>query len=85
MFPMPPEFGAVLKRPAWHAKAACRGDGVDSFFPASHEDSSGVIAICVACPVKTECLNYALEDPSLKGVWGGTSARQRSRLRRQAS
>ena len=85
MFPMPPELEAVLKRPAWQAEAACRGDEVSVFFPDSHEDSRYVIAICVSCPVKTECLNYALEDPSLKGVWGGTSARQRSRLRRQAS
>ena len=85
MFPMSPELEAVLKRPAWHAEAACRGEGVDTFFPDSHEDPRNVMAICVSCPVKTQCLNYALEDPSLKGVWGGTSARHRSRLRRQSS
>jgi WhiB family redox-sensing transcriptional regulator len=85
MFPMPPEIAALLKRPAWQADAACRGRAVDTFFPGANEDLADIIAICRGCPVKTECLNYALEDPSLKGVWGGTSARERSRLRRRAS
>jgi WhiB family redox-sensing transcriptional regulator len=85
MFPMSPEMTALLKRPAWQSDAACRGLEVDTFFPGSHEDLGASVATCVSCPVKNECLNYALEDPSLKGVWGGTSARQRSRLRRQAS
>jgi WhiB family transcriptional regulator, redox-sensing transcriptional regulator len=85
MFPMPPELEAVLRRPAWHAKAACRGVGGDMFFPDSSDDPRKAIAICAGCPVKSECLSYALADPSLKGVWGGTSGRERSRLRRQAS
>jgi WhiB family redox-sensing transcriptional regulator len=85
MSPMPPEFEAVLKRPAWHAKAACRGEAVDTFFPNSHEELRDAVAICAGCSVKTECRNYALDDPSLKGIWGGMSGRERIRLRRMAS
>lgn len=84
MLPMSPELMLLLRRPAWHAEAACRGVDVDTFFPRAHEDMGDSVAVCVGCPVKTECLNYALQDSSLKGVWGGTSARERNRLRRQA-
>jgi WhiB family redox-sensing transcriptional regulator len=84
MFPLPPEVEVVLRRPAWHAEASCRGNGFDAFFPDSHDDSRNVIGICTKCTVRTQCLNYALEDPSLTGIWGGTSARRRRRLRRQA-
>jgi hypothetical protein len=39
-------------------------------------------AICARCPVRVECLDYALEvgDPLL-GVWGGTSKLERRRMR----
>jgi WhiB family redox-sensing transcriptional regulator len=84
-YPIPPKLEVALKRPSWHAEAACRGVSVDIFFPDSHEDPRNAIAVCTSCPVRTECLNYALDDPSLKGVWGATSARERSRLRQQAS
>jgi hypothetical protein len=82
MLPMPPEMQALLKHPSWYAEAACRGHGVDTFFPTSSEGLSTIFAICANCAVKRECLECALEDPTLKVVWGGPSARGRARLRR---
>ncbi len=38
--------------------------------------------ICADCPVQQECLDYALEIPSLEGIWGGTTERERQRLRK---
>ncbi|MFE6848832.1 WhiB family transcriptional regulator [Streptomyces sp. NPDC057686] len=39
---------------------------------------------CVACPIVTSCLKYALANPSLAavGVWGTTTPRQRILMRR---
>ncbi|WP_035696676.1 WhiB family transcriptional regulator, partial [Glycomyces tenuis] len=37
--------------------------------------------ICAACPVQPECRTYALDHPSLCGIWGGSSEMQRKRLR----
>lgn len=85
MLSPPAEMTALLKRPTWHAKAACRGLAIDTFFTGSTKVRDNSIEICRGCPVKSECLNFALEDPTLKGVWGGTSARQRAVLRRHAS
>lgn len=39
-------------------------------------------AICDECPVKSECLTYALENPDdCCGLWGGLMAIERERLR----
>lgn len=38
-------------------------------------------AVCRKCPVKSECLAYAL-DRYEYGVWGGTSERERKRMRK---
>ncbi|HEY2429315.1 MAG TPA: WhiB family transcriptional regulator [Acidimicrobiales bacterium] len=62
-------------------RGACRqADGVD-FFPT---EGAGVVAarkVCGACPVQAACLDYALSEGITHGVWGGTSDRERQRLR----
>lgn len=39
---------------------------------------------CSDCPVRTECLAAALEDPFTAGVWGAVSQQGRRVLRRIA-
>ncbi len=64
---------AFLHRPSWHDKAACRDVETDSFFPNAGEVPMSAMLLCGTCPVATECLSYALSNPTLTGVWGGTS------------
>jgi WhiB family redox-sensing transcriptional regulator len=85
MLPEPAKPQGLLRRPPWHADAACRGLGVEKFFPGSNSGPDSPFAVCARCPVRTQCLEYALEDPTLSGVWGGTSVRLRHRLRKRAS
>lgn len=40
-------------------------------------------AVCAECLVREEYLSFALADPHLEGIWGGTTARERGRLRRR--
>lgn len=40
-------------------------------------------AVCYACPVKEECLRYAIEENEIYGIWGGKTPRERSMIRRQ--
>jgi WhiB family redox-sensing transcriptional regulator len=40
-------------------------------------------SICKGCPVKRECLEYALVNRERDGVWGGLGERERRRLIRQ--
>ncbi len=66
----------------WLRFAACRGEETDLFFPAVPKNTAPAVAICSSCHVQTVCLDYALDHPELMGVWGGTSERQRNRMRR---
>lgn len=40
-------------------------------------------ALCAGCPVLAQCRAFALDDPRLVGVWGGTTPRQRRDLRKE--
>lgn len=76
-----PDLSSLLQRPAWQRRAACRGRGIDEFFPPAGSSHVRIAALCARCPVFDECLEYALENPALKGVWAGTSERGRHRIR----
>lgn len=50
-------------------------------FPAHHKDTQYIAQarrICADCPVRAECLEYALEFPAadMHGVWAGLTPRQ---------
>ena len=77
------ELPDILARPAWQARAACRGAGADRYvvetrirggrLPAAAE---AALATCRRCPVTAECLAYALRTDCV-GVWGGTTDAER--------
>lgn len=72
----------------WRERAACRGLETTLFFPGRGESTVAATAVCSACVVRRECLSSALGDrpgggAERFGVWGGTTERQRRRLRRQ--
>lgn len=65
---------------SWAERAACLGR-VHDMFPAKHKDITyiaGARKICAACPVRDECLEYALTIPATDnhGVWAGRTPRQ---------
>ena len=44
------------------------------FFPTSEAHADEAKAICATCPVREECLEYALETRPGDGVWGGLTS-----------
>jgi WhiB family redox-sensing transcriptional regulator len=67
----------------WMGSGKCNDLDPSIFFP---NDGVGVeIArrICVDCPVKAPCLEYALINRIDHGVWGGASERERRRIARR--
>jgi WhiB family redox-sensing transcriptional regulator len=42
-------------------------------------------AVCRRCPVREECLEWALDTGQAIGVWGGTSENERRALKRRAA
>jgi len=41
------------------------------------------VAICSACSIQEECLQYALETNQEAGIWGGHPEDDRRRLRKR--
>jgi WhiB family redox-sensing transcriptional regulator len=72
-------FASILKRPEWHAQAACRGHGLDEFFPTRGHSARAAQSLCASCPVVEECRGHAIADPDLYGIWGGTTDKERRR------
>lgn len=73
-------------RPAdtdWMAMGRCRDIPPAVFFPSDGVGVDIARSICVDCPVKRPCLEYALENKIDHGVWGGCSERERRRIARQ--
>jgi WhiB family redox-sensing transcriptional regulator len=68
---------------SWQERANCLGLDPDLFFPERGEPVDQAKNVCVSCEVRVECLEYALEAGERFGVWGGTSERERRRIRRQ--
>lgn len=72
----------VTGAPAWHRDALCREYPSLNFVPARGESCDEQLAVCGRCAVRVECLEVALADPYLFGIWGGTSGRVRRTMRR---
>ena len=54
---------------AWRGLARCAQADPDEFFPIQGRPR---IKTCNGCPVKAECLSFALSSPwEPSGVWGG--------------
>jgi WhiB family redox-sensing transcriptional regulator len=75
--------------PDFHEWALCGGMAFAAFFGAASDERPTMKrseityarGICAACPVKRDCLDWALTKGEAFGVWGGTSGRQRARMR----
>jgi WhiB family redox-sensing transcriptional regulator len=74
-----------FQRPAWQRRGACRGEPLGRFFPERGASTREAKEVCRGCVVREDCLEYALRDDQLQGIWGGMSERERDRLRRAAS
>src|ERR1700691_3896228 len=83
---------AVLPRPnwGWQDAAACRGEDLMLFFgpdgerqPERDIRERKAKAVCASCPVRLECLNYAVARPEKYGTWGGLNEDERSAERRR--
>jgi WhiB family redox-sensing transcriptional regulator len=66
----------------WQDQASCLGMDPDLFFPERGASTREAKAICAACPVRVDCLEYALANAEKFGIWGGLSERERRRIRR---
>ncbi len=71
---------------AWMRDGACRKltpEQVDEiFFPDRGMSTGPAKRVCSECPVREECLDYAMNNVERFGVWGGVSERKRRDMRK---
>lgn len=69
----------------WRKRAVCRGLDPEMFHPAQGAvvQAQAARAVCRTCPVADECLESALVNGEHIGIWGGTTEKERIRIRRQ--
>ena len=75
---------------SWLERAACHGMDAPRFFGPDHEArpereirEAKAKAVCKLCPVRVQCLDYALRNSIRYGIWGGLNPEERSRERRR--
>ena len=66
----------------WTALSACRTSDPDELFVTGAAQNRAK-AVCLGCPVRTECLSDALDNRVEFGVWGGMTERERRALLRR--
>ncbi|MFE3325687.1 WhiB family transcriptional regulator [Streptomyces sp. NPDC059176] len=72
----------------WRHDAACLDEDPDLFFPIGNTGPAllqvaEAKAVCRGCPVREQCLRWAIEHGQDSGVWGGLGEDERRSLRRR--
>jgi hypothetical protein len=70
--------------PDW-TDAVCREVDPELFFPigdTSYRQIEDAKKVCAGCPIRSKCLDWALETRQDSGVWGGLSERERREIAR---
>ena len=81
-------MSAIALITTWESRALCRDVDTDCFIPPLREETeaerqSRELAakhVCAVCPVRRECLDYALRVREPIGIWGGLNEGERRAL-----
>jgi WhiB family redox-sensing transcriptional regulator len=71
------------KTPPWYKDSLCKDLPTKLWYQFDAEKDKFAKKICNRCPVRTQCLQFALDNHET-GVWGGLNDMDRKRLRRKA-
>jgi WhiB family redox-sensing transcriptional regulator len=76
----------------WRNLALCRYEDPELFFPVGTLRSGSALiqadeakTVCRRCPVREQCLAWALAAEPVEGIWGGTTEAERRAARRRTA
>lgn len=67
----------------WMVEGICAQTDPESFFPEKGESTKAAKRVCMGCPVRGACLEFALQRNERFGVWGAKSERERRAIAKQ--
>jgi WhiB family transcriptional regulator, redox-sensing transcriptional regulator len=77
---------------SWQQSGACRDGAARDFYPPMQSERKHerlarerrAKSVCASCPVRVECLEYAIAVDERYGIWGGLNQEERRLLRQSA-
>jgi len=70
----------LIDSPEWHENAECSKPSnkvyIENFFANKPAQQQPALKLCNSCPVRKECLQSALEDKQVWGIWGGLTPKK---------
>ena len=74
----------MILKTGWKQLANCRNSNPSIFFfdESDVRTQNVALKLCGDCEVKTECLQYALENKEHFGIWGGLMPLERRNFKR---
>jgi WhiB family redox-sensing transcriptional regulator len=71
----------------WRKQAACANSDTEKFFPTKGKEArtqhviSSARLVCARCPVRSECLEFAVKNSVMYGIWGGLTREERKKVK----
>lgn len=73
-----------IEKTKWLADSLCSKKEnkhmIEWFFSEEPEEKYAAKNLCFACPVRKDCIKYALEEKQIWGVWGGRDENEIRRI-----
>lgn len=70
----------MIESPDWHEDAECAKPVnriyIENFFANKPAQQWEAKKLCGECPVRAECLKWALEEKQIWGIWGGLTPKK---------
>ncbi|WP_326642817.1 WhiB family transcriptional regulator [Streptosporangium sp. NBC_01755] len=77
----PRQYDDPISVPGWQERGRCGEIGdPELWFPEKGGPTREGKQVCRGCEVRSQCLEYALENHERFGIWGGLSERERRRI-----
>lgn len=73
---------ASTKADEWQKSGLCNQTDPESFYPEKGGSVKHAKQICQGCEVRSECLEFALANNEVFGVWGGLTVEERIALQK---
>lgn len=67
----------------WRYQAVCASTDPEVFFPEKGGSTREAKKVCAGCPVREQCLQWAIATGQGFGVWGGMSERERRKYAKE--
>lgn len=65
---------------SWRAEALCAQTDPEAHYPEAGGTAVPAKRTCMACPVRRQCLDHAINAEETWGVWGGLGQQELRRL-----